>query len=310
MHQDIENILLKNTTLLSFASPEEKRMVPKGTGHFPSVDNLNEAIRLIRGVIFPDFYDRQRNSATMRSYFIGTQVERIYFILSSEIAHALRFTDVGLCDEANTEAKEYALRFIDKLPEIKRLLYTDVEAVFNNDPAVDNFGEVILCYPVVQAMVYYRVAHELLRVGIPMIPRILTELAHSATGIDIHPGAEIGEYFAIDHGTGVVIGETCIIGNHVTLYQGVTLGAKNFTFDEEGHPINLPRHPIIEDNVTIYSNSSILGRITVGKGSVIGGNVWLTNSVPPGSNIVQRKAIAQTFTDGLGILAAMEYPDR
>ena len=301
MHQDIENILLKNTTLLSFASPEEKRMVPKGTGHFPSVDNLNEAIRLIRGVIFPDFYDRQRNSATMRSYFIGTQVERIYFILSSEIAHALRFTDVGLCDEANTEAKEYALRFIDKLPEIKRLLYTDVEAVFNNDPAVDNFGEVILCYPVVQAMVYYRVAHELLRVGIPMIPRILTELAHSATGIDIHPGAEIGEYFAIDHGTGVVIGETCIIGNHVTLYQGVTLGAKNFTFDEEGHPINLPRHPIIEDNVTIYSNSSILGRITVGKGSVIGGNVWLTNSVPPGSNIVQRKAIAQTFTDGLGI---------
>lgn len=301
MHQDIENILLKNTTLLSFASPEEKRMVPKGTGHFPSVDNLNEAIRLIRGVIFPDFYDRQRNSATMRSYFIGTQVERIYFILSSEIAHALRFTDAGLCDEANTEAKEYALRFIDKLPEIKRLLYTDVEAVFNNDPAVDNFGEVILCYPVVQAMVYYRVAHELLRVGIPMIPRILTELAHSATGIDIHPGAEIGEYFAIDHGTGVVIGETCIIGNHVTLYQGVTLGAKNFTFDEEGHPINLPRHPIIEDNVTIYSNSSILGRITVGKGSVIGGNVWLTNSVPPGSNIVQRKAIAQTFTDGLGI---------
>ena len=301
MHQDIENILLKNTTLLSFASPEEKRMVPKGTGHFPSVDNLNEAIRLIRGVIFPDFYDRQKNSATMRSYFIGTQVERIYFILSSEIAHALRFTDAGLCDEANTEAKEYALRFIDKLPEIKRLLYTDVEAVFNNDPAVDNFGEVILCYPVVQAMVYYRVAHELLRVGIPMIPRILTELAHSATGIDIHPGAEIGEYFAIDHGTGVVIGETCIIGNHVTLYQGVTLGAKNFTFDEEGHPINLPRHPIIEDNVTIYSNSSILGRITVGKGSVIGGNVWLTNSVPPGSNIVQRKAIAQTFTDGLGI---------
>ncbi len=301
MHPDVENILLKNTTLLSFTSPEEKRMVPKGTGNFPSVDNLKEAMLLVRAIVFPSFYDKQRNSSTMRSYFIGTQVEKLYFILCTEISHALRFNSECTCDEQAEECKDLALQFIDKLPEIKRLLYTDVEAVYNNDPAVDDLSEVILCYPVVQAMLYYRVAHELLRVGIPVIPRILTELAHSLTGIDIHPGAEIGEYFAIDHGTGVVIGETCIIGNHVTLYQGVTLGAKNFTFDEEGHPINLPRHPIIEDNVTIYSNSSILGRITVGKGSVIGGNVWLTNSVPPGSNIVQRRAVAQTFTDGLGI---------
>ena len=150
-------------------------------------------------------------------------------------------------------------------------------------------------------MVHYRVAHSLVQLGVPVIPRVLTELAHSETGIDINPGAQIGEYFAIDHGTGVVIGETCIIGNHVTLYQGVTLGAKNFTLDEAGHPINTPRHPIIEDNVTIYSNASVLGRITVGAGSVIGGNVWLTNSVPAGSRILQRKAVSATFTDGAGI---------
>jgi serine O-acetyltransferase len=173
--------------------------------------------------------------------------------------------------------------------------------MFNNDPAVRNFGEVIFCYPVVQAMVHYRVAHELLKMNIPVIPRIITELAHSATGIDIHPGAQIGEYFSIDHGTGVVIGETCIIGNHVTLYQGVTLGAKNFFLDSHGHPMNIPRHPIIEDNVTIYSNSTILGRITVGHDSIIGGNVWLTYSVPAESHILQSKAVSATFTDGLGI---------
>ncbi|MDE6447362.1 MAG: serine acetyltransferase, partial [Muribaculaceae bacterium] len=143
--------------------------------------------------------------------------------------------------------------------------------------------------------------HVLWRLGIPVIPRVITELAHSSTGIDINPGARIGEYFAIDHGTGVVIGETCIIGNHVTLYQGVTLGAKNFSLDSNGHPVNVPRHPIIEDYVTIYSNSSILGRITVGRDSIIGGNIWLTHSVPPGSRILQRREVSAVFTDGLGI---------
>ncbi|MDE5555404.1 MAG: serine acetyltransferase, partial [Muribaculaceae bacterium] len=190
---------------------------------------------------------------------------------------------------------------IDTLPEIKRLLLTDVEAMYNNDPAVENFGEIILCYPVVQAMVHYRVAHALLKLGMPVIPRIITEIAHSDTGIDIHPGAQIGEYFSIDHGTGVVIGETCVIGNHVNLYQGVTLGAKNFSLDSNGRPVNIPRHPIIEDNVTIYSNATVLGRITIGHDSIIGGNVWLTNSVPPGSRILQRKAVTTSFVDGLGI---------
>ena len=136
-------------------------------------------------------------------------------------------------------------------------------------------------------MVHYRLAHEMVKLNVPLLPRILTELAHSLTGIDINPGATIGDYFAIDHGTGVVIGETCVIGNHVTLYQGVTLGAKNFTLDPDGRPVNLPRHPILEDNVTVYANSTILGRVTIGHDTIIGGNIWLTESVPPHSRVVQ-----------------------
>lgn len=150
-------------------------------------------------------------------------------------------------------------------------------------------SEIIFCYPAVYALLHQRVAHELFELGVPVLPRIITEMAHSQTGIDIHPGAQIGEYFSIDHGTGIVVGQTAIIGNHVRLYQGVTLGAKSFTLDEEGLPIDLPRHPIIEDYVTIYSNASILGRITIGRGSIIGGNIWLTHSVPPNSKISQSR---------------------
>jgi len=193
------------------------------------------------------------------------------------------------------------LKFIDELPEVKRLLYTDVVAMFQNDPAATNYGEVIYCYPVMIAMTHYRLAHVLHQMQVPVIPRIITEQAHSKTGIDIHPGATIGEYFSIDHGTGVVIGETAIIGNHVSLYQGVTLGAKSFKYDAEGNMLNVPRHPIIEDNVTIYSNASVLGRITIGHHSVIGGNIWLTHDVPPYSRILQSKAVDVSFQGGLGI---------
>ncbi len=296
-----EEIFLNNVRRLSKITPEEDRFTAHGTGSFPSVPALREVIDIVKAVIFPDFFDQRRNSDKIRSYYIGASLENLYRILTNEISHTLNFGRDNAEECPYERAEQLSLRFIDGLPEIKRLIYTDVEAIFNNDPAVDNFAEVILCYPVVQAMVHYRVAHSLLMLGIPVIPRILTEMAHSATGIDIHPGATIGEYFAIDHGTGVVIGETCIIGNYVTLYQGVTLGAKNFSLDSHGHPVNIPRHPIIEDNVTIYSNSTILGRITVGRGSIIGGNIWLTNSVPPESRVLQRKAVASTFTDGLGI---------
>lgn len=288
-----EETILKNTRLLAAPSPEVKRMLPSGQGHFPSVDVVKEMINEIKNLVFPDFFDKQRNNTTLRSYYIGVGLDWLVGSLSREIEHAMRFCrDCGGMDVAQ-ESEQLALRFIDEMPEIKRLLYTDVEAVYHNDPAVDNFAEVILCYPTIQAMVNYRVAHALKNLGIPVLPRILTEIAHSRTGIDIHPGAQIGEYFAIDHGTGVVIGETCIIGKHVTLYQGVTLGAKNFILDDNGHPINIPRHPILEDNVTVYSNSSILGRVTVGHDSIIGGNVWLTYSVPPNSRILQSSAVKE-----------------
>ncbi|MDE6537425.1 MAG: serine O-acetyltransferase [Muribaculaceae bacterium] len=302
INENLDKSLSDAVSRLAQQSVDEQKMTPCcGTGYFPSVPALKEAMDLVKEVIFPDFLERRRLSATLRTYNIGVGVERIHILLAKEIRHALGF-DCEMSEKYTTEqARNLATQFIETLPSIKRLLYKDIQAVYNNDPAVDNYGEIILCYPVVTAMVHYRVAHSLLQLGVPVIPRVLTELAHSETGIDINPGAQIGEYFAIDHGTGVVIGETCIIGDHVTLYQGVTLGAKNFTLDESGHPINTPRHPIIEDNVTIYSNASVLGRITVGAGSVIGGNVWLTNSVPAGSRILQRKAVSATFTDGAGI---------
>lgn len=177
--------------------------------------------------------------------------------------------------------------FWSAVPEITRLVHTDVDAVLHNDPAVTDRGEVILSYPLTQAMLHFRTAHVLYQLGVPRIPRMLTELAHARTGIDIHPAAQIGDHFCIDHGTGVVIGETTIIGSHVVLYQGVTLGAKNFEYDEEGRPIDLPRHPILEDHVTVYSNTSILGRVRIGHDTIIGGNVWLTQDVPANSLVLQ-----------------------
>ena len=232
-------------------------------------------------------------------------MEELTTLLTKQIAHGLQFCED--CEANSTKAQVYgiaeekALAFIDALPEIKRLLYTDIQAMFDNDPAAPNFGEVIFCYPSMNTMTHYRIAHKLHELQVPVIPRIITEQAHSKTGIDIHPGATIGEYFAIDHGTGVVIGETAIIGNHVTLYQGVTLGAKSFKYDENGNMLNIPRHPILEDNVTVYSNASILGRITIGHHSVIGGNIWVTHSVPPYSRIQQSKAVDVAFQDGAGI---------
>ena len=199
------------------------------------------------------------------------------------------------------DARRIAADFVAALPEVKRLVETDVVAAYEGDPAATSRMEVVMAYPGLYAVTVHRLAHELYRAGVPIIPRVMSELAHSKTGIDIHPGATIGEYFAIDHGTGVVIGETSIIGNHVTLYQGVTLGAKSFKYDADGNMLNVPRHPIIEDYVTIYSNASVLGRITIGHHSTIGGNIWLTHSVPPNSRILQSKAVDASYEGGLGI---------
>ena len=191
----------------------------------------------------------------------------------------------------SSDLEQKAIDFITFLPEMRHILSTDVTAMYNGDPAAQNKAEVILCYPAIRAICNYRIAHKLLELDVPLIPRIITEMAHSETGIDIHPGAVIGEYFAIDHGTGVVIGATSVIGNRVKLYQGVTLGARSFPLDENNNPIKgIARHPIIEDDVIIYSNATILGRITIGKGAVIGGNIWVTENVAPRERLVQAKA--------------------
>ena len=210
----------------------------------PSILQLKRLMELVGYVIFPDYSD-------VPSWTKGE--EAIRAILAEQLAA------MG----ENIDSEKVADDFVAALPEISRLLHTDADAVMHNDPAVKSMQEVILCYPVVKVMIHYRAAHQLHLQGVPIIPRVITEMAHSATGIDIHPAAEIGEYFSIDHGTGVVIGATSVIGNHVMLYQGVTLGAKNFSYDSNGVPIDKPRHPILEDYVTVYSNTSILGRVRI-----------------------------------------------
>ena len=301
MEVNVNDVLLRNVALLSQQEKKEVEMMPAGTAPLPSVEEVRRIVSLIKSIIFTDYLNKRQPDPQIRSYFIGVNMEELYHLLCRQVARGLQFCEECAEHEVAPAAQQIALNFIDQLPEIKRLLYTDVEAMFKNDPAATNYGEVIYCYPVVNTMTHYRIAHVLHRMQVPVIPRIITEQAHSKTGIDIHPGATIGEYFAIDHGTGVVIGETCIIGNHVTLYQGVTLGAKSFKYDAEGNMLNVPRHPIIEDNVTIYSNASILGRITIGHDSVIGGNIWVTNNIPPYSRIQQSKAVDLSFQGGLGI---------
>jgi len=264
--------------------------IPLHDRRIPSLQRIQEWVDVVRSIVFPGFSGISIINEDSLVYHTGVAVEKAYQLLSQQVLDAL-FFEVNESDTISAKEKACVITrtFIERLPHLKYLLSTDVKAMFNSDPAAGSFDEVIFCYPAIRAILNYRIAHELFLLEVPVLPRIITELAHSETGIDIHPGAQIGEYFSIDHGTGVVIGKTSIIGSHATLYQGVTLGAKNFTLDTEGHPIDEPRHPIIEDNVTIYSNSSILGRITIGHDTVIGGNIWLTNSVPPYSRILQTK---------------------
>ncbi len=261
----------------------------------PSGEVLTEIINLSRAILFPGFFGNSSINSRTLNYHIGVQVERLYELLMEQILSGLCYEcaakDAVLFNKYRLKAMDMAAAFVERLPELRRVLGTDVEAAYYGDPAAQSFGEVIFCYPAIRAIANYRIAHELLLLEVPLIPRMITEMAHSETGIDIHPGATIGEFFTIDHGTGVVIGATAIIGKNVKLYQGVTLGAKSFPLDENGNPIKgIPRHPIIEDNVVIYSNATILGRITIGDGATIGGNIWVTEDVAKGARIIQSKA--------------------
>lgn len=263
----------------------------------PSGKSLRRIVELSREILFPGYFGNSTVHRRTINYHIGVNVEELFGLLTEQIQAGLCFglentpsdNVIKKIPDRDTAAS-IAARFISKLPEIRRILATDVEAAYYGDPAATCFGEIICCYPIIRAITNYRIAHELYMLNVPLIPRIITEMAHSETGIDIHPGAQIGHHFTIDHGTGIVIGATCIIGNNVKLYQGVTLGAKSFPLDENGNPIKgIARHPILEDDVIVYSNATILGRITIGKGATIGGNIWVTESVPAGSRIVQRR---------------------
>lgn len=261
----------------------------------PSAKALEEIIGLARSILFPGFYGKPTVNITTLNYHIGVNVERLHKLLTDQILAGLCFMDTeqtaGDCMPLyrRPQAEELATKFIERLPGIRAVLATDVDAAYNGDPAAESKAEIISCYPVIKALVNYRLAHELVKLGVPLIPRIITEMAHSETGIDIHPAAQIGHHFTIDHGTGVVIGATCIIGNNVKLYQGVTLGAKSFPLDSDGNPIKgIPRHPILEDNVIVYSNATILGRITIGKGCIVGANIWVTEDMEPMSRKVKK----------------------
>ena len=256
----------------------------------PSSKRLEEIINLSRSILFPGYFGKSQVNIDTIQYQIGVNVEKLHRLLSEQILAGLCISCGEAknihCNECKVEAERITTQLIAKFPDLRKTLGTDVVAAFNGDPAAKSTAEIISCYPVIKTLTNYRIAHELFVMGVPLIPRMMMEMAHSETGIDIHPGATIGSYFTIDHGTGVVIGETCVIGNNVKLYQGVTLGAKSFPLDEEGNPIKgIPRHPIIEDNVVIYANATVLGRITIGDHCVVGANTWVLQDMKPGEAI-------------------------
>ena len=259
----------------------------------PALPVLEEIMARLRVALFPGFFGRAKVWRESIEYHVSANLDSIYRLLSEQIRRGYCFAckEQDLCRDCEARGKEGAMRLIDALPKIRDLLVTDTQAAYEGDPAATSAGETVFCYPSLWTMIHHRIAHELYKNKVPLIPRIISEMAHSRTGIDIHPGAQIGEYFFIDHGTGVVIGETCIIGKHCRLYQGVTLGALSFPKNADGTLVkgNL-RHPILEDNVTVYAGATILGRITVGEGAVIGGNVWVTSDVPPHTTLTQEKA--------------------
>jgi serine O-acetyltransferase len=280
-------------------------LAPEGRVTLPSRESVIAVVEDLRSVLFPGYFGTNDLHDESLHYFVGATLARALGVLEEQIRRGVAFSerhDVETCSHCAGAASAAARAFLGKLPSVRRQAASDVEAAYEGDPALKSRDEAIYAYPGIFAVTNQRIAHELFMLGVPLIPRIITEHAHAITGIDIHPGARIGDRFFIDHGTGVVIGETAVIGNRVRIYQGVTLGAKSFPLDEHGKPIKgIDRHPIVEDDVVIYAGATILGRITIGKGSSIGGNVWVTTSVPPNSRVTQVQAREAPFGDGGGI---------
>ena len=305
--------------LSPFAMPELDRVVEQlcapssleGVFHrplhdapMPSLDVLGEILSRLKIALFPGYFGMSNVRMESMRYHLSANLDSIFRKLAEQIRCGACFACAEYaqeCLECERISREKALEFIERLPHIRRLLATDAGAAYQGDPAATSAGETIFCYPSILTMIHYRIAHELYNLGVPVIPRIISEMAHSATGIDIHPGATIDEEFFIDHGTGVVIGETAVIGKGCRLYQGVTLGALSFPKDGDGVLVKgVPRHPILEDNVTVYAGATILGRITIGSGSIIGGNVWVTKDVPAGTKLVQKLSAQPTEESLMG----------
>ncbi len=269
----------------------QQRSLEFAVREFPAREALKEIAEALCGALFPMRLGPPDLHQEGENFYVGHTLDKALNALFLQVQLELGYNRRLQCEEkegVEAHAAEIVQAFARQLPTLRGLLDTDVLAAYQGDPAARSVDEVLLCYPGILAVIHYRLAHTLYVLGVPLIARILAEIAHSATGIDIHPGAQIGEGFFIDHGTGVVIGETTVIGRHVRLYQAVTLGAKRFTQDESGAlEKGAPRHPILEDEVVVYAGATILGRITIGRGSSIGGNVWLTRSVPPGSIVSQ-----------------------
>ena len=269
-------------------------------GHcpLPKKDEIINAIEALKDVIFPGYRRREKLHMGNITYHVGDLIEELHDRLTEQIGRALRHkrkVETGVeCDKEidyEAEGQKLTIAFLNRIPALRRILATDVQAAYDGDPACKNLDEVIFCYPGLEAITVYRLAHELYEMQVPFIPRMMTEWAHVNTGIDIHPGCTIGDHFFIDHGTGVVIGQTCEIGSHVKLYQGVTLGALSFDTDKDGQLVRgAKRHPTIEDRVVVYANATVLGgRTIVGHDSVVGSNVWLTRSIDPHTTVILKK---------------------
>lgn len=299
---DINDVVaeLHTLRLTSLESRQRRDRPPK----LPSRKALVGIADGLSAILFPNRLGLPELSNESVDYFVGHTLDVTLRELLAQVRRELRFMSGQ--ENASNSDREQALAitqaFARRLPRIRILLESDLQAAYEGDPAARTVDEVLVCYPGITAITHYRLAHELHCLGAPLIARMISEIAHSATGIEIHPGAQIGGSFFIDHGTGVVIGETAIIGEHVRLYQAVTLGAKRFPVDDDGKLVKgNVRHPIVEDDVVIYAGATILGRITIGRGSTIGGNVWLTRSVPPGSVISQAQTRSEVYDHGAGI---------
>ncbi len=279
--------------------------------NLPVRDKIIHILDLLVELMFPGYTGRRKITRDT----IHSVVHELLVVLRRELSeqielalrHQCRIKDCPTCD-CTVLADSNAAMLLQRIPHIREMLKTDIQAAFDGDPAAKSFEEIVISYPYIVAISIHRIAHELYRLEVPLIPRIMSECAHSRTGIDIHPGAQIGRYFFIDHGTGVVIGETAVIGDHVKIYQGVTLGALSFPKDERGQIIRgRKRHPTLEDDVTVYAEATILGDITVGRGAVIGGNVWIRESVPAGTIVTITKPEALYRKKGPGFDDRLEY---